>query len=171
MAFRSAVVTQTTNALSTSGLSAVAGDRLFAVYSTDDNNAITVLSGWSQVGTQNNLTNDGQIAGVFELIGGITAAWIASPPASYTFTNGANSDPVGILWTMSGRGSGQQIAQTSTNSAAASPITMAMTGVTASALDDLVAINWLDSFSGTASFAAATWGGTGTFTARGTGNR
>lgn len=139
---------------------------MFAVISCDDNTTFTVPGSWTLIGTQSNVTADGQIAAVFELTGGVVGALAAS----YTFSNGTNSDPVGILFTMSGRGTGQVVAQTQNNTAAASPFSMAMTGVTATAGADLVAINWLDSFTGTATFAAATWGGVGTFTARGTGN-
>ncbi len=164
MSFHSAVVSLS-NVLSTSGLSSTNGDRLFAAISADDNTTFTTLTGWTFI-TSINVTMDGQILSFFELTGGVTGTL----PGSYTFTNGTNSDVVGILFTMSGRATGQTSANTQNNSANTSPFSMAMTGVTAASGDDLVVINFLDSFTGTATFNAATWGGSGSFTARATGN-
>lgn len=131
------------------------GDQLTAYIVTDTNLTISTPSGWTALAAQTDIgAPDGQSARAFKR----TAA---SEPASYTWNNGSTNDMVGFMVAHSGRDTtaGPAIVTTTNTTSNTPPVTMAATGVTATAGDDIVAVYFLDNTDSSATWSFAGPGG------------
>lgn len=152
------------------------GDDVYAWISVDDDpgETFTPPTGWTQVGTTQTSTFDGQVFAFFHYMGNSGGGAPASPPTTDTWSStpeGASGNCCVCIASWSGRAIGSLTFNTisNTNTGSAFPVSAGLTGGTAAAGDDIAVFCALDgNFNGN-TFTDSTTGSPGTFSNHGVG--